>query len=85
MQVKNITLIFVSSNQNNMKEIKIIPLVLAIAGLISCGIAVGSATNDLTKAFSVEAFIMLSFAVLLFIVILLLSVGVIGEKNKFVW
>ena len=85
MQVKFISFIFAVSNQNNMREIKIIPLVLSILGLIACGIAIGFATKDLTQSFSLEAFIMVMFGLVAFIFILLLSVGVIGDKNKFIW
>ena len=62
-----------------MREIKIIPLVLSVAGLISCGFAVNSNELGLNEITAIV------FAFFAFIFLLLLSVGVIGEKNKFTW
>jgi ribose/xylose/arabinose/galactoside ABC-type transport system permease subunit len=68
-----------------MKEIKIVPFVLSILGLITCGIAIGFATKDLTTGFSVESFIMVIGALFLFLCFLLLSIGAFSGKNKFTW
>jgi hypothetical protein len=68
-----------------MREIKVIPLVLSIIGLMTCGYAISYSTNDLTQSFNLESFLMLGFGIVMFIVLLLLSVGIIGDKNKFTW
>jgi hypothetical protein len=58
-----------------MKKIKIIPFTLSILGLITCGIAIGFATKDLSQGFDLQSFVMVVFALFLFLFILLLSVS----------
>lgn len=63
-----------------MREIKIIPLILSIVGLILTGVVIGCSVNN----FEVVALSL--YFILVFTIVLLLSFGLFsGEKNKFVW
>jgi hypothetical protein len=64
-----------------MREIKIIPLVLSILGLISLGYGLTEAIK------STEVLVLSLYLMVILIFVLLLSVGVFDGKknNKFVW
>jgi hypothetical protein len=66
-----------------MREIKIIPLSLSIIGLIALGYAFAEMVG--TPQFGALHAYLFIYVLIIFVVILLMSVGVLGQDNKFVW
>jgi hypothetical protein len=66
-----------------MREIKIIPLVLSIIGLIALGYAFAEMVGK--PEFGALYVYFFIYVLIIFIVILLMSVGVLGQDNKFTW
>jgi len=63
-----------------MKEVKIIPLVLSVCGLIS----VGSLITELLTEFNIELFIGAIYGFVVFVFMLLLSVDIFNKDTKIV-
>jgi hypothetical protein len=66
-----------------MREVKIIPLSLSIIGLIALGYAFAEMVG--TPQFGAFEIYLFIYVLIIFVVILLMSVGVLGQDNKFVW
>lgn len=66
-----------------MKEIKIIPFVLSILGLV----ALGHATIEMvgTPQFTLFYAILFIYLLIIFVVILLLSIGALNKETKIEW
>jgi hypothetical protein len=65
---------------NKMKEVKIIPLVLSVCGLIS----IGSLITELLTEFNIELFIGAIYGFVVFVFMLLLSVDIFNKDTKIV-
>ena len=63
-----------------MKEVKIIPLVLSVCGLV----CVGSVISELITEFNIELLIGAIYGFLVFVFMLLLSVDVFNKDTKIV-
>jgi hypothetical protein len=63
-----------------MKEVKIIPLVLSVCGLV----CVGSVISELITKFNIELLIGAIYGFLVFVFMLLLSVDVFNKDTKIV-
>ena len=63
-----------------MKEVKIIPLVLSVCGLV----CVGSLISELITKFNIELLIGAIYGFLVFVFMLLLSVDVFNKDTKIV-
>ncbi len=69
--------------ENNIREIKTIPLSLSIIGLVALGYAFAEMVGK-PEFGALHAYLFI-YVFIIFIVILLMSVGVLGQDNKFTW
>ena len=82
LQVKFITLTFVSLNQTTMKEIKMFPFILSILGLIASGFCMGATLTEKNNPMTTELLWIVGFMLIAFIFILIMSIGLFPYDKK---